>query len=805
MARTFVNDREEISASLRRFFEDGDVFEVRVLDAVTVGTGGYRSQPHTESGYFDYGHIDSVADELARYSSYKGVYFTMNPVRHELISRAANRMRNPRKEPLTSDGDVLYRRWILIDCDARRPSGIPSSDDEHSKAITLSDEIADGMRSRWGEPIKVDSGNGAQLFWRINVPADDKGFIQSVLRSFATGSTESVDIDISVFNPSRIVRLPGTWNVKGDEFDDRRHRMAVTRSAPDVIEELEFTRLNAAVIHEMQDIEEPDFHMERGFDIQRWIDEHCTGISSAKPYYGGYKWVFDVCPFNPEHRDRSAVIVTRANGAIGFRCHHNGCAGKTWHDLRELLEGDVRKDDDGDLGVDLSHLMRSNAKVDITADAFDGFDERCECVTEPFDDDLYDTGGIIAEYMSAASTYAPVPNRPLAFSGALVMMSFMAGRKVCSFDGIFPNIYVVSLAKSGTGKNFPVIMNKRIMLDAYPNSCVADTFASGAGIEDVLSIDPNVMFMPDEMHFMLSEMSGEANGRNDRISPIAPYMLRLYTSSGTSFKTRMKAGGQSCVIRNPNFVMLGSSIPYEFFDSMSERFLSNGMFSRMNIIVGDEPKEPDYDRIQPALEIPAHLMSRILEWSEYIPGDGGNIDFSPRVMPFSPEARSMARDIKRMQYERSVENSENISDEWKMSLWNRHYEISVKYAIIHSCSRMSPDMAEIDGEAMSWGGRMSRWDIENKIRMATEFMSQSRFDKDCKYVLSVVKSYVRKNREEIGVGELAYRCRRFDNQYMSSIVSSLMRQGRMRQVTTNGGSMKYLPIWQRKGNGNEND
>ena len=797
MRKIFENDRNEIESCLRRFFADGDVFEVRALDAVTRGAGGYRTQPHVESGYFDYAHIGCVADELSKYASYKGVYFTMNPVRHELISRAANRMRNPRKDPLTSDADIITRRWILIDCDARRPSGIPSSDDEHDKAIALSDEIASGMMSRWGEPVKVDSGNGAQLFWKISVPADDKGFVQSILRSFATGSTDSVDIDISVFNPARIVRLPGTWNVKGDEFDDRHHRMAVTRSVPSDMRVLEFTQLNSAVIHEMQDIEERDFHMERGFDLQSWIDEHCTGISAPKPYYGGSKWVFDVCPFNPDHRDRSAVIVQRGNGAIGFRCHHNGCAGKTWHDLRELLEGHAGDSDDtGD--VDLSSLIRSKAKVDISSDAFDGFDERRECMSLPFDESLYDVGGIVSEYLSAAMTYAPVPNRPLAFSGAMAMMSFIVGRKVCSYDGIFPNVYVVSLAKSGTGKNFPVMMNKRIMLDAFPNACVADTFASGAGIEDALAIDPNVLFMPDEMHFLLTEMSGEANGRSDRISPIAPYMLRLYTSSGTSFKTRMRAGGESSVIRNPNFVMLGSSIPAEFFESMSERFLSNGMFSRMSIFVGDDPKEPDYDRIQPALDIPVHLLSRISEWASYVPDGGGNMDFSPRIMEFDDGARLVARDVKRMQYERSMEFSESLSDDWKMSLWNRYYEIAVKYAIICACSRMPPGSARIDEEAMRWGADIVRWDIENKIRMAGEFMSQSRFDRDCKYVLNVVKSYVRKNREEIGVGELAYRCRRFDNAYMTTILSSLMRQGRMRQAASDGGGMKYLPIWQRK-------
>ena len=46
-------DANEITKALHLWFAPGDVFEVRVLDAVTRD---YRRE-HVESGYFDFEHI----------------------------------------------------------------------------------------------------------------------------------------------------------------------------------------------------------------------------------------------------------------------------------------------------------------------------------------------------------------------------------------------------------------------------------------------------------------------------------------------------------------------------------------------------------------------------------------------------------------------------------------------------------------------------------------------------------------------------------------------------------------------------
>jgi putative DNA primase/helicase len=60
-------------------------------------------------------------------------------------------------------------------------------------------------------------------------------------------------------------------------------------------------------------------------------------VKRGGPWQGGRRWVLEECPWN-SHTDNSAYIVRFANGAIAAGCHHNGCRGYGWRELREHFE-----------------------------------------------------------------------------------------------------------------------------------------------------------------------------------------------------------------------------------------------------------------------------------------------------------------------------------------------------------------------------------------------------------------------------------------------------------------------------------
>jgi hypothetical protein len=334
-----MTDKTLITNALKLWFEPGDVFEIRALDATTTD---YR-RPHVESGYFDYEHIDTAAKEVAKLCSYGGVYVTINPVNPDLLARACNRMKYSGKTPATSDGDILRRRWLLIDCDAIRPAGISSTNEEHEAALAKAREIRDYLTSLgWPEPIMLDSGNGAQMTYRIDLPSDDGGLVSRVLSALSVMSDDQVKLDVTVCNPARIWRLPGTMNCKGDSTETRPHRPARLASIPAKPESIslvttdQLLQLAGTAGFDRAGIVSNDSTLadkvgKTAADTVSWIKKYCPELGDPKPWKDGWKWVFDVCPFNPDHNDRSAVLIQEPSGAMCFKCHHNGCASNDWH------------------------------------------------------------------------------------------------------------------------------------------------------------------------------------------------------------------------------------------------------------------------------------------------------------------------------------------------------------------------------------------------------------------------------------------------------------------------------------------
>ena len=230
-------DTDEIRRALH-LITDG-VFEIRIPKA-----GRHR----TIRGYFN--DVETAAKAAAAWSGkVPAVYLTLNPVNPALLARASNRLETY-AETTTSDADILSRRWLLVDFDPKRPAGISASAPEHAAALKLTEAVREWLHDcGWPDPIVADSGNGGHLLYRLALTheADNTTTVQQVLKALAARfDTSAVVIDQSVFNPSRISKLYGTWTCKGDDTADRPHRLSRILSAPaepepvalDLLEEL---------------------------------------------------------------------------------------------------------------------------------------------------------------------------------------------------------------------------------------------------------------------------------------------------------------------------------------------------------------------------------------------------------------------------------------------------------------------------------------------------------------------------------------------------------------------------------------
>lgn len=329
-------DSSAITSFLRLTSTPNAVFEIRALK---VKQEFGRSAQW--SGYYDYDHINNAVEHIVDLGeSPAGVYITINTVKSALLARRANRMERADAGETTSDRDIEFRTTLLIDVDPDRPAGICATDAEHEAAIALSAQIKSGLTADgWPDPICVDSGNGGQLWYRINLPVEDGGLVTRTLAALGKKyDTNVVQIDQAVFNPARIGRLPGTVNRKGDDTPDRPHRIARVLSAPEKFEPVPVELLEklAGPAAEAKSTQaHPKAAAWPQEAVQKFIDERLADCDPGEPmpYKGGMKWVLGKCPFDSSHTGGGAAVFHSAEGVPGFRCQHDSCLNHHWRGL----------------------------------------------------------------------------------------------------------------------------------------------------------------------------------------------------------------------------------------------------------------------------------------------------------------------------------------------------------------------------------------------------------------------------------------------------------------------------------------
>jgi len=217
------------------FFSPGEVTEVRAIGANGKNKAweGFAGGGGVVYGYFDNAEAFGLAAESLERAKAPGIYFVLNPVNPELLARASDRLKAAGvKSPTTSDKDVMCLRWLYLDLDPVRPSGISTTDLELARVLKLRREIARWLVKKQGWPVDkmvpAMSGNGAHLLIRLPELANDPENVQRIKSALAAIAREFqgpyVDIDLSVYNPARICKLYGTTARKGDSTKTRPHR-----------------------------------------------------------------------------------------------------------------------------------------------------------------------------------------------------------------------------------------------------------------------------------------------------------------------------------------------------------------------------------------------------------------------------------------------------------------------------------------------------------------------------------------------------------------------------------------------------
>ncbi|HNL87195.1 MAG TPA: hypothetical protein PKH71_08585, partial [Methanoregulaceae archaeon] len=334
-----MDEREQ---AVRLLAALGGVVEIRAI-----------AEDGTHSGYFDDPRLLAASAELLDLSTVHGIYVTLNELNPALLARRSNRvkMHLSRKDSTTADADIIRRRWLPVDIDPVRPGGVSSTDEEHAKALKKAEHVAGWLKDQgFPEPVRADSGNGAHLLYRVDLPNGEtsRELVQRCLAALADCFNDNTcTIDTAVSNAARIWKLYGTVSRKGDATADRPHRRSRIIAVPDEPGIVSIPLMNKLAA-QGNDQKPPEGRSPKTkiyedsqapLNLDAWLREHGIRVSAVKSWKGGRLFPLEECPFTTAHKD-GAFVIQFENGAVHAGCHHAGCGGgrQRWQELRRMHE-----------------------------------------------------------------------------------------------------------------------------------------------------------------------------------------------------------------------------------------------------------------------------------------------------------------------------------------------------------------------------------------------------------------------------------------------------------------------------------
>jgi hypothetical protein len=282
-------------------------------------------------------------------------------------------------------------------------------------------------------------------------------------------------------------------------------------------------------------------------------------------------------------------------------------------------------------------------------------------------------GDVCAWINSTARKHQPA----LALANAIAALGAVVGRKIESETELRTNFYTIGVSESGTGKEHSRKAIKKLFEAAGLFHLLQEEIGSDSGLEDRLYNHASTLFQIDEISHKLTAMRGK--NASAYLAKIPALLMTLFGSANVSHPCKTLSGSEPRVLIQPNCCIYGTSVPGDFFSSLSSAEVGNGFLGRCLIFAGNEDPRTQKTRMGAP---PPELVERLV-WAYRIatehPEAGADIKQpKPVLITKTPCAQALFDELESRQNKHRLASQ---SSEEK-SLWARVWEHADKLALL---------------------------------------------------------------------------------------------------------------------------
>ena len=177
-----------------------------------------------------------------------------------------------------------------------------------------------------------------------------------------------------------------------------------------------------------------------------------------------------------------------------------------------------------------------------------------------------------------------VPQPSFAFSASLALMGTLASRKFI-FQGSTTNLYLLNIAGSGSGKDFPQQSLKEILSLIHSDRLLGSgDYTSDASLMDSLASNPVRLDLMDEAGGILKSITSSKTEYGGKMADI---LAELYTTSTSKYLGRALSEGIKGSCYRPHVNILASTTPTGFSEGVTIRAIEKGLLGRFLIFFGN--------------------------------------------------------------------------------------------------------------------------------------------------------------------------------------------------------------------------